>query len=391
MKFHSIANFFPMMETEEFDALVLDVKENGLLEPIWIYQNQILDGRNRFMACAAAGIEPKFREYIGDDPMSFAMSMNIERRHLTPSQRACLAVELLPFYEQAAKERQIRKPDDFVMEKIPQQNGAARVFAAEVTHVNPRYVSDAKMVKEESPSLFEEMKAGLIHMKEALSEVKKKKKQETRAALAKAGKDIPDDEFAIVTHGDFREVLAAMPDNSIDMIFTDPPYDEESIPLYSDLARLAAQKLKSGGSLITYAGHYAIGEIYNLMVQHLRYWWIIADKHNGNSARLIGKNIFVEWKPLLWFVKDRRANDEYVADLFQSSQPKKLEHDWQQDTSEAAYYIERLTNPGDLVVDPFAGSGTTLLAAKRLSRRSLGIEIDKENVQIAKHRLQTEG
>lgn len=211
-----------------------------------------------------------------------------------------------------------------------------------------------------------------------------------RAELAELGKDAELSDDVKISLGDFRDILAALPDNSIDMIFTDPPYDENSIPLYGDLARLAAQKMKVGASLITYAGHYAIGQIYNLMAEHLRYWWIIADKHNGNSARLPGKWVMVEWKPLLWFVKERRGNNEYVSDLFESKMPDKLEHDWQQDTSEAEYYIEQLTNPGDLVVDPFAGSGTTLLAAKRLSRRALGIEIDLENVNVAKHRLQTE-
>ncbi|MCD6295935.1 MAG: ParB N-terminal domain-containing protein, partial [Deltaproteobacteria bacterium] len=51
MEFHEIANMFPLMEGTEFDALVTDIKENGLLEPIWLYENKILDGRNRYRAC----------------------------------------------------------------------------------------------------------------------------------------------------------------------------------------------------------------------------------------------------------------------------------------------------------------------------------------------------
>ncbi|KKL23965.1 hypothetical protein LCGC14_2420110, partial [marine sediment metagenome] len=49
--------------------------------------------------------------------------------------------------------------------------------------------------------------------------------------------------------GDFREVLA-LPKNSVDFIFTDPPYDEESIPLYGDLAKLGARVLKPGGRFV---------------------------------------------------------------------------------------------------------------------------------------------
>src|SRR5688500_8011923 len=170
MNFHEIANLFPMMETDEFDDLVSDVKRHGLIEPIWTYEGLILDGRNRYMACQAAEVEPKYREYQGSDPLGFTVSLNIERRHLTPSQRACLAVELLPFYEQPARERSLSNlKQNTDTEFFPdRENGESRVFAAEVMHVNPRYVSDAKKVKEEAPELFEEMKAGLIHMKEAL-------------------------------------------------------------------------------------------------------------------------------------------------------------------------------------------------------------------------------
>lgn len=217
------------------------------------------------------------------------------------------------------------------------------------------------------------------------SEVKKY----NRALLAAQanGGELP--EGAEIVTGSFQQYMETLDDNSIDLIFTDPPYDEDSIPMYGELAELAQRKLKAGGSLIAYAGHYAMPKILPLMTPYLRFWWLLALKHGGGSARLIGKNVFVEWKPLLWFVKEKRWNSEYIADFFQSSAPTKTEHDWQQDTSEAEYYIEHLTAMGDLVVDPFCGSGTTILAAQKLGRRGLGIEIDKDNANVARHRLQT--
>ena len=54
-------------------------------------------------------------------------------------------------------------------------------------------------------------------------------------------------------------------DNSIDLIFTDPPYNEESVPLYGDLAKLAQRVLKPAGSLVTFIGTYALEEIIILM------------------------------------------------------------------------------------------------------------------------------
>jgi len=197
--------------------------------------------------------------------------------------------------------------------------------------------------------------------------------------------DIPDD--VTLLHGDFLDCIKNLPDDSTPLIFTDPPYDEGSIPFYGALAQEAARILKPGGSLIAYAGHYALPRILSDMNQYLRYWWMLALEHGGQSARLPGKWVMVEWKPLVWYVKLRRSSNEYVADLFKSHQPSKTEHECQQDTSEADYYIERLTQPGDLVVDPFVGSGTTLVAALESGRRAWGCDSDKTAIRISRNRL----
>lgn len=88
IEFHPIAELFPMMQGREFEELVEDVRSHGLLEPVWLYEGKVLDGRNRMRACNASGLDPEFREYDGDDPVGFVVSLNLHRRHLNESQRA---------------------------------------------------------------------------------------------------------------------------------------------------------------------------------------------------------------------------------------------------------------------------------------------------------------
>jgi len=190
-----------------------------------------------------------------------------------------------------------------------------------------------------------------------------------------------------IVEKDFRKALESQQDDSVDLIFTDPPYNEKTIKDFGDLAKIAKRILKPKGSLLTYVGHYAIPEVLNLMIPHLKFWWILAIKHTGPSARLPGKWIFVEWKPMLWFVKDGRRDNRYIADLFESKNPTKELHDWEQDLSEAEYYIKQLTYPGDLVLDPFCGLATTLIAAHKNNRRVLGIEKDNKTLLRAKVRI----
>jgi N6-adenosine-specific RNA methylase IME4 len=93
-EFHPLAELFPLIDGQEFAALVEDIRRNGLNEPIVVYEDKVLDGRNRYLACIAADAEPLFVPYRGDDPVAFVISLNLRRRHLSESQRAMVAAKL---------------------------------------------------------------------------------------------------------------------------------------------------------------------------------------------------------------------------------------------------------------------------------------------------------
>jgi hypothetical protein len=176
MKNHPIADVWPMMDEAKLAELADDIRKNGQLVPVWLYEGKILDGRNRWAACKIAGVEPKTKEYAGDEPTAFAVSLNDRRRHMNKGALAAVAAELEPHFAADAKRRQARKPKaEFVQEKIPEQKRAqAREEAAKSVGVNDRYVSDAKKVKTEAPEVFERLKAGKITLQDAKREVAKK-------------------------------------------------------------------------------------------------------------------------------------------------------------------------------------------------------------------------
>lgn len=62
-------------------------------------------------------------------------------------------------------------------------------------------------------------------------------------------------------------------------------------------------------------------------------------------------------------------------------------HKWEQPLRPFVAWLEMLSHPGDLVVDPYAGSGTTGLAAKQTGRRWIGCEIDPDHYRVARGRL----
>jgi len=94
-EFHPIADIFPLMQGRELDDLVADIRDHGLREPIWLHSDgRVLDGRNRYLACRDAGVEPIYRTYTGGDPVAFSISQNLHRRHLSESQRAMIAARL---------------------------------------------------------------------------------------------------------------------------------------------------------------------------------------------------------------------------------------------------------------------------------------------------------
>lgn len=213
---------------------------------------------------------------------------------------------------------------------------------------------------------------------------------EAQAREAKAKEELMKKSAPIVKGlhvGDFRKLSHCIADESVQLVFTDPPYDRGSIPLFGDAAKEAARILRPGGSFIAYCGQIQLLEVYNECSKHLRYWWTHACFHSGRANEIRKYGIKNTWKPLVWFVKETRGDVQAFVNDSVTSDREKDSHPWQQAESEAAYYIEKLTSPSGIVVDFFAGGGTTLAACEKLGRPWIAFEIDPACARRASERL----
>jgi hypothetical protein len=175
---------------------------------------------------------------------------------------------------------------------------------------------------------------------------------------------------------------------SADLIFTDPPYLREYLPLWSDLGAFAAKALKPGGLLITEAGQYHLPAEMAALAEHLDYVWCGAIFHRGPHSQIHAYRINVGWKPLLWYSSGRyRPWGGWSPDTITSGRMEKDLHPWQQTSQEISRIISRVTVPGNLVVDPFLGSGTVAAVCQELGLRFTGCDIDAAAVGIARERL----
>lgn len=200
-----------------------------------------------------------------------------------------------------------------------------------------------------------------------------------------------DDRYTTLYHGDCREVMQQLPSDFVTLVLTDPPYTKsEFYRAYKTLADESPRLMLQDASLVTLVGQYLIEDVVLLFRDKLKYNWIVWMNQPGNHIRM-RLGIEVTGMPNLWYVKSDNYAQVQIADGFSVSGRDGINkplHPWQKDLSWANYFISHLTKPGDIVLDPFCGSGTVLVSAKKLGRIGIGIEIAEENCNQIVRRLQ---
>lgn len=199
-----------------------------------------------------------------------------------------------------------------------------------------------------------------------------------------------DDAKTTLYLGDCKKVMQELPDNFVDLVLTDPPYTAALFrDAYKSLGEESPRLMKYGASLVTLAGQFCLDEEMQLLRKHLKFNWIVWMNQPMRHIRM-RLGIEVTGMPNLWYVKSNKFARFEIADGFDvkgTDGMLKPLHPWQKDLSWADHFVLHLTKPGDVVLDPFCGSGTTLVSAKKHGRIGIGIEIDEENCKQIVRRL----
>lgn len=412
MAVHPAAELFPMLADDELRELAEDIRAHGLHEPLWVWDDPergpvLLDGRNRLAACKLAGVKPTTRTYHGDDPVTFVISENVRRRHLTAMQKAGVAVRALPLYEAQTKAAEARRkatsltvaPTDTKSQstgaalpqspsvespRITKRKPRSRDKAAKTAGTSGRSVAQYKRIAEQAPDLLPKVDSGELSGDRAERIIRDRIAEQKRIEQARREAEAqPEPSRVDIRHGDFREVLADLAD--VDAIITDPPYPREYLPLLADLATWADKVLKPDGVLAVLMGQTWLPEVYRLLDGGRPYRWTGCYLTPGNGYASHKARVQTNWKPLLVYGGGPRFTD--IIRSGGTDAYAKSNHKWGQDYEAFHTIVERLTQRGQTVVDPFMGSGTTLLAAHALGRHAIGCDIEAEHVTRAKERL----
>lgn len=224
LSFHPLAELFPLIEGREFGELTADIKANGLREPVVLDRpiavgGQIVDGRNRYRACQAAGVSVRFEVLPeGTDLRAFVISKNLHRRHLNESQRAMVAARLADMPS--------HRPDD---KSANLQTSQAE--AATLVNVSQRSVASAKAVQEKgTPELVRAVEQGHLPVSAAAQATRLQPEQQRRVAeeatagRANVARTVLKKETRDTREAELGDKQRALPDRKYGVILADPEW-----------------------------------------------------------------------------------------------------------------------------------------------------------------------
>ena len=377
------------------EGLMESIRVLGLLQPIGIRKDKVLVfGQRRLRACQLLGHE-EIEARVVDVPsiVDGEYAENEIRKDFTVSERVAIAKELEDGIGERRGGLRVKgvKPQNFGKREDQVSGKETRSIAGGVAGFgNHETYRQAKIVVSKgAPDLVEKVDSGKVSINAAYKEIQREeKKRDREQQIREAASRYEEGASIRIVCADFYPwCLENLEDDSVHLILTDPPYPREFLHVWSQLAEVAARKLKPGGYLATYSGQLYLNHVMRMLDEHLSYCWMISLYHTGPTQLVHPRNAVCTWKPILVYRKGEPGKFENtLVDSIADDYRDKDFHDWGQGESAVSYLMRTFSAPNELVLDCFAGGGTTLAVAKALKRKCIGIEIDAQYVDAIKSR-----
>jgi hypothetical protein len=197
---HQFCEIIPPCTEQEFKELKEDIKKNGLQLPIKLFADQILDGRSRYKACVELGIDFKTEVFSGTakDALAYVISMNVKRRHLTASQRAIVAAQLVNSCV-GGDRHSVKLPNEVTQEDVATLSGVAKKMVTDA----------AKVLKAKRPDLADKVLKGELAVNKAAKEVREEERQAQGKPKKKTPVKLPKTVIEYITAHDGPTALSA--------------------------------------------------------------------------------------------------------------------------------------------------------------------------------------
>jgi len=189
-----------------------------------------------------------------------------------------------------------------------------------------------------------------------------------------------------VTCGDMRDLLPLLPPNSVDVVFTDPPWCKDMAFLYEVIAEAGARVIKPHGWCFAYSGGFTLPEAMQGMHRWLAWFWLFKARLADIAPAMQGRRIRAASRDVLVFTKGTAIPRERLSSDYEVHKEKKL-HPHQQSADFARHILKRIARHGQVLLDPCTGSGTFPAVAKELGMDYIAFDVDPEACKIARARL----
>jgi site-specific DNA-methyltransferase (adenine-specific) len=408
-------HIIPPLSADEYNQLEQNILQDGIREPLVVWGDTLIDGHNRYSIAQKHGITYTTvnKDFTDDKAATKWIILNqFGRRNINNYQRSVLALELEDVIAEKAKNNQRQAGG-----AVPQKSAEAvetRKEVAKIAGVSHDTIDKVKKIKASAPAeIIEQVKSGELSINQAYQSVKRDERAAQKASVLDAIKASaqPDEHF--VCGDSVYEMERALDDESIDCVITDPPYGidyvsnyrvvenrvdrpvcndtpEAAFSLWERTCDVISRKMKPDSHLYVFTSWKVLPQFIEITSRYFNIKnclvWV---KNNWSMGDLDG-NYAEQYEIIIYATKGNKklngGRDTNVLNFDRVSNAQLL-HSCEKPVKLIEYLLDKSTQSGDIVADPFAGSGTTLVACKNMGRGYWGCEIEQENYDVALGRL----